>query len=228
MEYFGDKLSVAQSQVSAWASNVRRSLQEALGLLSGAVERPEGPEAEETGSGFRRGTSLRGLASRSRESLRSFSARSQRHLSMRNLRKRLGNADDDPPVSSDPPAAPGPQDPVSFRTALPFLLPHRVSGSRPLARGRSAWTFRALWLTMNFHVSYTPEVNSPDPNTTVHALHSHVANAKKVRFPVWLQVDLHGMLSWVMREAFISYSVNLRRLTGAGCCCFSLSSLFGP
>uniref|UniRef100_A0A3B3T797 Tankyrase 1-binding protein C-terminal domain-containing protein n=1 Tax=Paramormyrops kingsleyae TaxID=1676925 RepID=A0A3B3T797_9TELE len=111
MEYFGDKLSVAQSQVSTWASNMRRSLQEALGLLSGAVERPEGQETEETGSGFRRSTSLRGLASRSRESLRNFSTRSQRHLSIRNLRKRLGNLDDDPPVSSDPPAAPGPQDP---------------------------------------------------------------------------------------------------------------------
>ena len=83
MEYLGDMLSVAQTQVSGWVGNVRRSLQGALSLVSGAVER--GGRAEEGGGagGFKRAASLRSLASRSRDSFRRFSLRSQQRLSLR-------------------------------------------------------------------------------------------------------------------------------------------------
>ncbi|KAJ8414761.1 hypothetical protein AAFF_G00022840 [Aldrovandia affinis] len=81
MEYLGDKLSVAHSQVSGWMGNVRRSLQGALSLVSGGVDRGEG--SEDGGGGFKRAASLRSLASRSRESFRRFSLRSQQRLSLR-------------------------------------------------------------------------------------------------------------------------------------------------
>ncbi|KAL2092305.1 hypothetical protein ACEWY4_012103 [Coilia grayii] len=81
MEFIGDKLSVAQSQVTGWMGNVRRSLQGALSFVSSSVERGGGGEGggEE---GFKRAASLRSLASRSRDSFRRLSVRSQR-LSLR-------------------------------------------------------------------------------------------------------------------------------------------------
>lgn len=85
MEYLGDKLSVAHTQVSGWVGNVRRSLHGALSFLSSSVER--GGRAEEEAGDFKRTSSLRSLASRSRESIRRFSLRSQQRLS---LRRRTG------------------------------------------------------------------------------------------------------------------------------------------
>ncbi|KAK9970431.1 hypothetical protein ABG768_026376 [Culter alburnus] len=83
MEYLGDKLSVAHSQMSGWMGNVRRSLQGALNLVSSSVERRSGGGGGEEGGGFKRAASLRSLASRSRESFRRFSLRSQQRLSLR-------------------------------------------------------------------------------------------------------------------------------------------------
>lgn len=81
MEYLGDKLSVAHSQVSGWVGNVRRSLHGALSFLSSSVER--GGRGEDEAGDFKRTSSLRSLASRSRESIRRFSLRSQQRLSLR-------------------------------------------------------------------------------------------------------------------------------------------------
>ncbi|KAL6114624.1 kiaa1671 [Pungitius sinensis] len=81
MEYLGDKLSVAQSQMSGWVGNVRRSLHGALGFLSSSGER--GGQGEDGTGDFKRTNSLRSLASRSRESIRRFSLRSQQRLSLR-------------------------------------------------------------------------------------------------------------------------------------------------
>lgn len=81
MEYLGDKLSVAHSQVSGWVGNVRRSLHGAISLLSTSVER--GGRREDGTGDFKRTNSLRSLASRSRESIRRFSLRSQQRLSLR-------------------------------------------------------------------------------------------------------------------------------------------------
>lgn len=82
MEYWGDKLSVAHSQMSGWMGNVRRSLHGAFSLLSGSVERG-GRGEDGAAADFRRTSSLRSLASRSRESIRRFSLRSQQRLSLR-------------------------------------------------------------------------------------------------------------------------------------------------
>ncbi|KAI3372331.1 hypothetical protein L3Q82_022820 [Scortum barcoo] len=81
MEYLGDKLSVAHSQVTGWVGNVRRSLHGAFSLLSSTVER--GGRGEDGTGDFKRTNSLRSLASRSRESIRRFSLRSQQRLSLR-------------------------------------------------------------------------------------------------------------------------------------------------
>ncbi|KAL3063053.1 hypothetical protein OYC64_002770 [Pagothenia borchgrevinki] len=81
MEYLGDKLSVAQTQMSGWVGNVRRSLHGALGFLSNPMER--GGRGEDGTGDFKRTNSLRSLASRSRESIRRFSLRSQQRLSLR-------------------------------------------------------------------------------------------------------------------------------------------------
>lgn len=81
MEYMGDKLSVAQTQMSGWVGNVRRSLHGALGFLSNPMER--GGRGEDGTGDFKRTNSLRSLASRSRESIRRFSLRSQQRLSLR-------------------------------------------------------------------------------------------------------------------------------------------------
>uniref|UniRef100_A0A3P8VVL6 Tankyrase 1-binding protein C-terminal domain-containing protein n=1 Tax=Cynoglossus semilaevis TaxID=244447 RepID=A0A3P8VVL6_CYNSE len=80
MEYLGEKLSVGQSQLSGWVGNVRRSLHGALSFLSSSTER--GDRGGEIGD-FRRTNSVRSLASRSRESIRTFSLRSQQRLSLR-------------------------------------------------------------------------------------------------------------------------------------------------
>lgn len=81
MEYLGDKLSVAHSQVSGWVGNVRRSFHGALNFLSTSVER--GGRGDGGTGDFKRTNSLRSLASRSRESIRRFSLRSQQRLSLR-------------------------------------------------------------------------------------------------------------------------------------------------
>ncbi|KAM4745805.1 LOW QUALITY PROTEIN: uncharacterized protein FYW61_015548 [Anableps anableps] len=106
MEYLGDKLSVAHSQVSGWMGNVRRSFHGALSLLSSSVER--GGRGEDGTEGFKRTNSLRSLASRSRESIRRFSLRSQQRLSLRRRtapntptavqQKQSGEADPGTPV----------------------------------------------------------------------------------------------------------------------------------
>ncbi|XP_014450276.2 uncharacterized protein KIAA1671 homolog isoform X2 [Alligator mississippiensis] len=86
MDYLGDKLTVAQTHMTQWMGTVRRSLQEALNLVTTAVahERTSG----EAGSRapFKRTASFRHFASRSRESFRRFSVRSQQRFS--SLRKR--------------------------------------------------------------------------------------------------------------------------------------------
>uniref|UniRef100_A0A8C6UHK9 Si:ch73-138n13.1 n=1 Tax=Neogobius melanostomus TaxID=47308 RepID=A0A8C6UHK9_9GOBI len=76
MEYLGDKISVAQSQMQGWVGNVRRSFHGALGFLR------TGQGEDGTGD-FKRTNSLRSLASRSRDSIRRFSLRSQQRLSLR-------------------------------------------------------------------------------------------------------------------------------------------------
>lgn len=80
MDYFGDRLAVAHTQVTDWVGNVRRSLQGALTFVSNSMDRSGG---EEEGGGFKRAASLRNLASRSRESIRRFSVRSRQHLRRR-------------------------------------------------------------------------------------------------------------------------------------------------
>lgn len=80
MDYLGDKLTVAHAQVTDWVGSVRRSLQGALTFVSNSMDRSRGGEE---GGGFKRTSSLRSLASRSRESFRRFSMRSRQHLRRR-------------------------------------------------------------------------------------------------------------------------------------------------
>lgn len=80
MDYLGDKLTVAHTQVTDWVGSVRRSLQGALTFVSNSMDRSGGGEE---GGGFKRAASLRSLASRSRESFRRFSVRSRQHLRRR-------------------------------------------------------------------------------------------------------------------------------------------------
>ncbi|XP_017669804.1 PREDICTED: uncharacterized protein KIAA1671 homolog isoform X2 [Lepidothrix coronata] len=86
MDYLGDKLTVAQTHMTQWMGTVRRSLQEALNLVTTAVahERSSGEGGSRTP--FKRTSSFRHFASRSRESFRRFSVRSQQRFS--SLRKR--------------------------------------------------------------------------------------------------------------------------------------------
>uniref|UniRef100_A0A8C3LJ69 Tankyrase 1-binding protein C-terminal domain-containing protein n=1 Tax=Chrysolophus pictus TaxID=9089 RepID=A0A8C3LJ69_CHRPC len=88
MDYLGDKLTVAQTHMTQWMGTVRRSLQEALNLVTAAVahERAAGPRAP-----LKRTSSFRHFASRSRESFRRFSVRSQQRFS--SLRKRQSSAE---------------------------------------------------------------------------------------------------------------------------------------
>ncbi|XP_028340386.2 uncharacterized protein KIAA1671 [Physeter macrocephalus] len=93
MDYLGDKLTVAQTHMTQWMGTVRRSFQEALNLVTSTVG-PERASGEPSGrTPFKRTSSFRHLASRSRESLRRFSARSQQRFS--SLRKR--QPDSEPP-----------------------------------------------------------------------------------------------------------------------------------
>lgn len=103
MDYLGDKLTVAQTHMTQWMGTVRRSLQEALNLVTTAVahERTNGEGGSRTP--FKRTSSFRHFASRSRESFRRFSVRSQQRFS--SLRKRQ--------PSSEPPEL------VSY-TSYPF------------------------------------------------------------------------------------------------------------
>lgn len=80
MDYLGDKLTVAHTQVTDWVGSVRRSLQGALTFVSSSMDRSRGGEE---GGGFKRTSSLRSLASRSRESFRRFSVRSRQQLRSR-------------------------------------------------------------------------------------------------------------------------------------------------
>ncbi|XP_066465767.1 uncharacterized protein KIAA1671 homolog isoform X3 [Tiliqua scincoides] len=91
MDYLGDKLSVAQTHMTHWVGSVRRSLQEALNLVTTAVahERTAGDGAGR--APFKRTSSFRHFASRSRESFRRFSVRSQQRLS--SLRKRQASSE---------------------------------------------------------------------------------------------------------------------------------------
>ncbi|XP_061459205.1 uncharacterized protein KIAA1671 homolog isoform X8 [Rhineura floridana] len=91
MDYLGDKLTVAQMHMTHWVGSVRRSLQEALNLVTTAVahERTTGEGASR--APFKRTSSFRHFASRSRESFRRFSVRSQQRLS--SLRKRQASSE---------------------------------------------------------------------------------------------------------------------------------------
>ncbi|XP_045147251.1 uncharacterized protein KIAA1671 homolog isoform X3 [Echinops telfairi] len=91
MDYLEDKLTGAQTHMTQWMGTVRRSFQEALNLVSTTVahNRTSGEPASRTP--FKRTSSLRHLASRSRESFRRFSARSQQRFS--SLRKRQAESE---------------------------------------------------------------------------------------------------------------------------------------
>lgn len=87
MQFLGNKLSEVQTQVSGWMGNMRRSLQEAVELMSGTLEH-EGvidvEEDEEQVGRFERAISpLRSFASRGRQSLRNLSQQSRQRFSLR-------------------------------------------------------------------------------------------------------------------------------------------------
>ncbi|XDV21487.1 hypothetical protein PO909_026579 [Leuciscus waleckii] len=88
MQFLGEKLSEVQTQVSGWMGNMRRSLQEAVELVSGTLEREgvinEVEEDEERVGRFERAiTPLRSFASRGRQSLRNLSQQSRQRFSLR-------------------------------------------------------------------------------------------------------------------------------------------------
>lgn len=85
MQNLGSKVSEVQTQVSGWMDSMRRSLQDALEFVSGALERDRAmDEDEDRTRGFDRAISpLRSLASRGRQSLRNLSQRSRQHFSLR-------------------------------------------------------------------------------------------------------------------------------------------------
>lgn len=85
MDYLGDKLSVAQTHMTQWVGTVRRSFQEALHVVTATVGTERSGETASRNP-FKRASSFRHLASRSRESFRRFSVRSQQRFS--SLRKR--------------------------------------------------------------------------------------------------------------------------------------------
>lgn len=86
MQFLGNKLSEAQTQVSGWVGNMRRSLQGAVELMSGALEREgviEEEEDEERVGRFERAISpLRSFAARGRQSLRNLSQQSRQRFSL--------------------------------------------------------------------------------------------------------------------------------------------------
>lgn len=87
MQFLGNKLSEVQTQVSGWMGNMRRSLQEAVELMSGTLEHEgviEEEEDEERVGRFERAISpLRSFASRGRQSLRNLSQQSRQRFSLR-------------------------------------------------------------------------------------------------------------------------------------------------
>lgn len=88
MQFLGEKLSEVQTQVSGWVGNMRRSLQEAVELVSGTLEREgvinEEEDDEERVGRFERAISpFRSFASRGRQSLRSLSQQSRQRFSLR-------------------------------------------------------------------------------------------------------------------------------------------------
>ncbi|XP_045701048.1 uncharacterized protein KIAA1671 homolog isoform X3 [Phyllostomus hastatus] len=93
MDYLGDKLTVAQTHMTQWVGTVRRSFQDALNLVTTTVSHERAGGEPTSRTPFKRTSSFRHLASRSRESLRRFSARSQQRFS--SLRKR--HPDSEPP-----------------------------------------------------------------------------------------------------------------------------------
>ncbi|KAG8455735.1 hypothetical protein GDO86_001792 [Hymenochirus boettgeri] len=86
MEYLGDKLTVAHTHVNQWMGTMRRSLHEALSLVTTAVTHERSGGEQGTRNPLKRTSSFRHFASRSRESFRRFSVRSQQRFS--SLRKR--------------------------------------------------------------------------------------------------------------------------------------------
>lgn len=86
MEYLGDKLTVAHTHMNQWMGTMRRSLQEALSLVTTAVTHETTSVEGGSRNPFKRTSSFRHFASRSRESFRRFSVRSQQRFS--SLRKR--------------------------------------------------------------------------------------------------------------------------------------------
>lgn len=87
MQYFGEKLSAAQLQMTDWVGSVRHSMQGALELVWGSGEEDDKEEEEEEDGGdggggrFHRAVSpLRSFARRSRRSLHRFSIRSRQTL----------------------------------------------------------------------------------------------------------------------------------------------------
>ncbi|XP_072271510.1 uncharacterized protein KIAA1671 homolog isoform X1 [Pyxicephalus adspersus] len=86
MEYLGDKLTVAHTQMNQWMGTMRRSLQEAFSLVTTAVTHERTSIEASSRNPFKRTSSFRHFASRSRESFRRFSVRSQQRFS--SLRKR--------------------------------------------------------------------------------------------------------------------------------------------
>ncbi|XP_013931311.1 PREDICTED: uncharacterized protein KIAA1671 homolog [Thamnophis sirtalis] len=95
MESLGEKLAGAQSQVNRWVGSVRRSLHEALSLVTAAVAPERAAGEGPARAPFKRTASFRQLASRGRDSFRQFSVRSQRRLS--SLRKRPAGGPEQPP-----------------------------------------------------------------------------------------------------------------------------------
>ncbi|KAL8179987.1 UNVERIFIED_CONTAM: hypothetical protein K2H54_002278 [Gekko kuhli] len=95
MDYLGDKLTVAQTHMNHWVGSVRRSLQEALNLVTTAVTHERSPGEGASRAPLKRTSSFRHFASRSRESFRRFSVRSQQRLS--SLRKRQASSEQPDP-----------------------------------------------------------------------------------------------------------------------------------
>uniref|UniRef100_A0A8C5LY03 Tankyrase 1-binding protein C-terminal domain-containing protein n=1 Tax=Leptobrachium leishanense TaxID=445787 RepID=A0A8C5LY03_9ANUR len=95
MEYLGDKLTVAHTHMNQWMGTMRRSLQEALSLVSTAVTHERTSIDSGSRNPFKRTSSFRHFASRSRESFRRFSVRSQQRFS--SLRKRHASSDQNDP-----------------------------------------------------------------------------------------------------------------------------------
>lgn len=126
MDYLGDKLTVAQTHMTQWMGTVRRSLQEALNLVTTAVAHERSGGEGGTRTPFKRTSSFRHFASRSRESFRRFSVRSQQRFS--SLRKRQPSSEPPELVSNapfwDPP---GREFSANPRVCCSVLSPNKTS-----------------------------------------------------------------------------------------------------